>query len=232
MQSDQPVPHRVLIFGGTFDPPHIAHVELPQAAARELGCERVIYVLAAVNPLKAGANAAPPTPAHHRLAMLQLALQDVPNAHISTIELDRPGPSYTIDTLKSLVGWAAPTTNAGHAPMVGDAHPTAYLLIGADQALDFHRWKDWREILRQAMPAVMLRPPWTQVAFAAALRQRYGEDQTQRWLGWALKSLPALDVSATDIRSRIRSGQPVAGLIDPRVEAFIRNHGLYRAVGG
>jgi nicotinate-nucleotide adenylyltransferase len=206
---------RVLIFGGTFDPPHHAHVELPKIAARELGCGRIIYVPAAVNPLKARTDAPPPTPATHRLAMLRLALRGMPNVEISTIEVDRPPPSYTIDTLKSLVG-----------PAAAD-RPAAFLLIGADQALDFHRWKDWQGILELATPAVMLRPPWTRERFAAALRDRYDQREADRWLGWTLQTLPMLDVTATDIRSRLAGGRSVSGLLDPRVEAFIRDHELY-----
>jgi nicotinate-nucleotide adenylyltransferase len=147
--------------------------------------------------------------------MLQLALRGMPNVEISTIEVDRPPPSYTIDTLKSLVG-----------PSATD-RPVAFLLIGADQALDFHRWKDWQGILELVTPAVMLRPPWTPERFEAALRDRYEGAEANRWLGWTLQTLPMLDVTATDIRSRLAGGRSVSGLLDPRVEAFIRDHELY-----
>ena len=80
----------ILIFGGTFDPPHLAHTALPPLVARRLDCKRILYIPAAANPLKTDA---PPTAVEHRLAMLRLALADVPDAEISTIELDRPGPS-------------------------------------------------------------------------------------------------------------------------------------------
>ena len=206
-------PSRVLIFGGTFDPPHRAHVELPQAAARELGCERIIYIPAAINPLKASPDQPSPTPAHHRLAMLRLALDGVPNAEISTIELDRAGPSYTIDTLRGLHATAS----------------SAFLLIGADQALDFHRWKDWREILNLATPAMMLRPPWTRSTFQAALRERYDAEEASQWQTRALSTLPIVDVSATEIRKRMAAGSTLNGLVDPRVEAYIRKNRLYGA---
>ena len=232
-------PSRILIFGGTFDPPHRAHIELPQAAARELKCDRIIYIPAAINPLKAAPGTPPPTPANHRLAMLRLALADVPTVEISTIELDRSEdrPSYTIDTLREVVGWAQPTATSTGASSrrrsnddsaVGDAHPTLFLLIGADQSLDFHRWKDWREILKLATPAVMLRPPWTQATYAKALRQRYDADETRQWEERTLKRLPMIDVSATEIRRRIADGESTDGLVDPRVAAYVREHGLYR----
>lgn len=204
-----------LLFGGTFDPPHRAHVELPQIAARELGCDRIVYIPAAINPLKAPHAPAPPqpppTPGHHRLAMLRLALQDAPSAEINDIELNRQGPSYTIDTLRAL------RTDASNA----------FLLIGADQALDFHRWKDWREILERATPAVMLRPPWTADSFAAALRERYDQNEARQWQGWTLQTLPTIDISATDVRARARQHRPLTGLVPPTVEAYIRTHGLY-----
>ena len=203
----------MLIFGGTFDPPHRAHVELPQAAARELGCERIIYIPAAINPLKASPDQPSPTPAHHRLAMLRLALDGVPNAEISTIELDRAGPSYTIDTLRGLHATAS----------------SAFLLIGADQALDFHRWKDWREILNLATPAMMLRPPWTRSTFQAALRERYDAEEASQWQTRVLSTLPIVDVSATEIRKRMAAGSTLNGLVDPRVEAYIRKNRLYGA---
>ena len=203
----------MLIFGGTFDPPHRAHVELPQAAARELGCERIIYIPAAINPLKASPDQPSPTPAHHRLAMLRLALDGVPNAEISTIELDRAGPSYTIDTLRGLHATAS----------------SAFLLIGADQALDFHRWKDWREILNLVTPAMMLRPPWTRSTFQAALRERYDAEEASQWQTRVLSTLPIVDVSATEIRKRMAAGSTLNGLVDPRVEAYIRKNRLYGA---
>jgi nicotinate-nucleotide adenylyltransferase len=226
-------PQRTLIFGGTFDPPHRAHVELPQLAARELGCQRILYVPAAINPLKGAADAPPPTPAIHRLAMLKLALQDVPNAEISTIELERPGPSYTIDTLKALAGQAPSTATvaatASSAPPGAGSTPLGkmFLLIGADQALDFHRWKDWTEILRLATPAVMLRPPWTRETFAAALRERYGEDGWPVWERCTLNALPTLEISATEIRRRLQRGRPLTGLVHPRVEAYVRSNRLF-----
>ncbi len=233
-------PSRVLIFGGTFDPPHRAHIELPQAAARELGCDRIVYVPAAINPLKMSPNMPPPTPAHHRLAMLRLALRDVPNVEISTIEIDRAaaekGPSYTIDTLRALQQEsgkregerAAEAAGAAGAVGAAGAEGTAmHLLIGADQALDFHRWKDWEEILKLATPAVMLRPPWTQASFAAALRQRYSETESRRWESWTLRTLPMIDVSATKVRRMLAEGKQIDDILPLTIQAFIHANHLY-----
>jgi nicotinate-nucleotide adenylyltransferase len=203
-------PQRILVFGGTFDPPHRAHVELPPLIARQLGCELIIYVPAAANPLKAEE----PTAAHHRLAMLQLALRDVPMAEISTIELERPGPSYTIDTLEELRRRLGPAAELR-------------LLIGADQALDFHRWKDWDRIIELAPPAVMLRPPWNAQTLAEELRSRLGPREAEQWRGWLMEA-PVIPASGTDVRERQRAGEAVRDPLDPAVAAYIREHSLYR----
>lgn len=202
-------PPPVLIFGGTFDPPHRAHVELPRQALQAAGAARVIYVPAARSPLKDA-----PTPAPHRLAMLRLALQGQSWATISTIELDRRdsgGPSYTIDTLRQLRSQLGPDT-----PM--------RLLLGADQVQEFHRWKNPRQIIALAEPLVMLRPPQTRQSLLAAFPS---EDERQQWNARIL-DLPPMDVSATDVRNRLSRGHSIASLVHPAVAAYIAAHHLYR----
>lgn len=219
-----PTTGKILLFGGTFDPPHVAHSHLPALAAAQLGCDRIIYIPAAINPLKA---ATPPTAKEHRLAMLVLALEDVPNAAISSIELERAGPSYTIDTLRALKkALAGPGDRQESKGQATDFH----LLIGVDQALEFHRWKEWEQILKLATPAVMLRPPWTRESFAKELAAAYGPQEAARWLSWTLeKGLPQMEVSATDLRGRLQRGEPVDGQLSPAVAAYIRANGLYSA---
>src|SRR5262245_29374614 len=181
------VPRRILVFGGTFDPPHIAHANLPELAARQLECDEIIYVPAAINPLK---QDHPPTAKEHRLAMLLLAIANIPNAKISAIELDRKGPSYTIDTLRALRQQFAssgdsPRTKPSRSkrPMPSsssDPPPEFRLLLGCDQALSFHEWKDWQEILKLATPAVMVRPPWTPKSFERELRAAYSAVEAEQ----------------------------------------------------
>ncbi len=204
------MPGGILIFGGTFDPPHIAHVKLPPLAADQLRCERIIYVPAAINPLKADT---PPTASHHRLAMLQLAVRDVPRAEVSTIELDRAGPSYMVDTLEAF------RDSFGQTPM--------YLLIGADQAVEFHKWRRWDRIVELARPAVMIRPPWDQHTFESAVRERYSGEEAERWTNWTL-DLPRIDVNATEVRRRLAAGRDVRDMLRPQVLAYIDKHLLYR----
>ena len=203
-------PKRILIFGGTFDPPHRAHVDLPVLVARELECERIVYVPAAQNPLK---GEPPIASAEHRLAMLRLAIRAMPIAAISTVELDRGGPSYFVETLEAL------------RAELGDG-VNLHFLIGADQAVDFRRWKDCERILRLATPAVLLRPPWTRDRLLDALVGAHGEDEGRRWMD-RVTTAPLLDVSATELRRTLAAGEEPIGALDAAVAAYVREHGLY-----
>jgi nicotinate-nucleotide adenylyltransferase len=203
---------RILIFGGTFDPPHRAHTELPPMIAERIDCDRLLYVPAALNPLK---RDSPPTAAEHRLAMLRLAIADVPDAEVATLELEREGPSYTVDTLEEL------------RDRFGE-QAELRLLIGADQAVEFHRWKDWRRIIELATPVVMLRPPWDRDRFRQELEQHYEGGIVERWLAWTI-DVPAIDISSSGIRHRIESGEDLTDLLHEDVAEYIHQHGLYRS---
>jgi nicotinate-nucleotide adenylyltransferase len=222
----------VLVFGGTFDPPHLAHARLPALAAQQLKCDEILYIPAAINPLKSDTK---PAPKEHRVAMLLLAIADVPGAKISTIELDRQGKSYTIDTLRALheayssQARVSAAQRRGRSPQASGPKPQAafHLLIGCDQALDFRRWKQWQEILTLATPAVMLRPPWTPKKLAEALKSKHSAAEAERWLSWTL-NLPLIDINATEIRQRLSNGASVDGMLAPAVAEYIRVNGLYQ----
>lgn len=231
--EDNHLPQRILVFGGTFDPPHLAHAILPAQAAVQLSCDRILYVPAAVNPLKTNQ---PLASNEDRLAMLLLATADIPNAKISTIELDRPGPSYTVDTLRAVrqhyargrVTAAAASRRSSAASIEENPEPEFRLLIGCDQALDFHRWKEWQQILTLATPAVMVRPPWNDASFRSALEAKYSEVEAESWKSWTLR-LPLLEMNATEIRQRLRAGddKSVRDWLDPAVLDYIRTNRLY-----
>ena len=123
----------ILIYGGSFDPPHRGHVKLPALATEAVGADAVAYVPTAQSPLKARLSG---TSTRHRLAMLKLALQSAPRAQVLTDEIDRgdDGPNYTIDTLMRLRVRLGPDT-------------ALRLLIGGDQLRQFDRWRDWRRVI-------------------------------------------------------------------------------------
>ncbi len=204
----------VLIFGGSFDPPTTAHRILPIRAAQLLGSHRVIYVPAAVSPHKLDA---PPLDAGHRLAMLERAIDGQSPAEIDRVELEREGPSYMVDTVHAL------------RERIDDGTPLR-LLIGDDQAVSFHRWKDWREIMEIAEPSVLPRLFPTPETFADGLRAAgvWSDGHIRQWCHWRL-DLPIMDVEATIIRNRIQTGQSVDDLLPAAVEAYVRAHDLYRA---
>ncbi|MDP7005635.1 MAG: nicotinate (nicotinamide) nucleotide adenylyltransferase [Phycisphaerales bacterium] len=128
---------RTLLYGGSFDPPHIAHVEIPHEAMKFLQFDNILYVPAFQSPLKDKT----PSADRHRLAMLKLALTGCSWASISTIEIDRKGTSYTIDTIEALK----------------DEYDELRLLIGADQWAQFKNWRRWEDIVALANPAIMPR---------------------------------------------------------------------------
>lgn len=202
-------PPRWLLFGGSFDPPHRGHAELPRRAAETIGASRILYIPARLNPLK---RSTPPAPPPHRLAMLRLALEGDPRCEIRTLELDREGPSYTVETLRQLAAEAAAATPPARL----------VLLVGADAALGFPKWRDPAAIASLAEVAVMLRPPLDEAAFrdayAAAWRDAGRSPAIEpRWV-LDLGSDPA---SSTAARHGERSDLP------PAVAAYIREHGLY-----
>jgi nicotinate-nucleotide adenylyltransferase len=197
----------VLVFGGSFDPPTLAHVTLPPLAAESIGASRLIYVPVAVSPHKTDT---PPTSAKHRLAMLRLALADTDGAEIDTRELDRGGVSRTIDTLESLRAEV-------------DASVSLRLLIGTDQARSFDRWYRWEEILRLADPVVMARGDDEVREVLADIEQTQGRPAAAEWMN-RLLTLPRMDHSSTRARAAttcLRDDVPEA------VAAYIESHELY-----
>ena len=191
---------RLGLFGGSFDPVHRTHVELARSALAELVLDRVLWIPAGQPWQKARTL----TPAVHREAMLRLATADEPRFVIDRRELDRAGPTYTVDTVREL--------RAEHP----DA--TLFLIIGQDQYAGFHTWQGWPEILQQVVLAVANRPGAAPAVDPAVLRHRH-----------QVVPLPMRDIAATDIRARVAAGLPITHLVPPEVARYIDLHGLYRA---
>lgn len=196
-------PARIGIFGGSFDPVHNAHVALAQSALGALRLDQVRWVPAG-NPWQ---KARAMTPAADRVAMVQAAIAQEPRFVLDRIEVDRAGPSYTLDTVRAL--------QAAH-PGVRPATQWV-LLIGQDQYVGLHTWNDWRSLLALVELAVANRP-------GAALQPHA---DVQRF-PHRMVPLPMLDISSTDIRARVAAGQDISQLVPPGVARYIETHGLYR----
>lgn len=179
--------------------------------AREaIGADVVAYVPAGVSPFKRGETG---TSAHHRLRMLELALQDVDQAVIVTDELDRARDdeaSYTVETLERLHDRLREGTRMR-------------LLIGADQLRRFDRWRSPERIIESAEPVVMLRPPDTRDSLLAELPAGYDKHV---W-GTRIVELPVMDISSTMVRQRVAAGKGIDELVPAGVARYIRENQLY-----
>lgn len=231
----------VLLFGGSFDPPHRGHVE-PAVAARDhaLGVGAwLVYVPAARSPHKTTAPAAPDA---HRVAMLRLIAADIPRAAVWTDELDRaaasasavsavsaasdaaspsqPEPQYWVDTLR-------------RARAAAGSAATLAFLIGADQAVAFHRWREPRRMLTLARPVVVLRPPLHDRATLRAEMAASGFWSPEELDGWdraVCTAAPQINASATAVRAAHKGHAAHAGKalsLHPAVAAYIAQHGVY-----
>ena len=198
---------RLGVLGGTFDPVHRGHLALAGAARDELGLEQVLFVPAGQPWRKTGQEIGAN---EDRLAMLCLALEGDPSFQIATLELERSGPSYTADTLEALA-----------AQRRGDE---MYFIVGQDALADLPNWVRPERILELARLAVARRPEVSAEALEEAQRRVPALRERVVWL-----KMPPVEVSATEIRERVRRGQPIRGMVPAAVADYIRQHGLYRA---
>jgi nicotinate-nucleotide adenylyltransferase len=216
---------RTGILGGTFDPIHLGHLAVADAAREHLGLDAVWVVPTLVPPHRASGPAAS---AYHRFAMAALSCADRPGLDACDIELDRPGPSYTADTLRHLHG-------AGHAAW------QLFFITGADAFAEIATWRDYPAVMDFANFVIVSRPSLAATALpgrlpALAARMRLAErgattvvDDRATWIYLVDRATP--DVSSTDIRARIRAGRTIDGLVPPVVSDYIQRHGLYRDPG-
>ena len=195
-------PRRMGVFGGAFDPPHRAHVDLARAALAQLGLDelRILPTGDAWHKLR------PLSPAVHRLAMAKLAFEGLPRVVIDERELQRAGPSYTIDTLEALARESA--------------QPPAelYLLMGGDQWAALGSWHRWQDVAKLASLCVLDRP--------GAPRPAHDGVPAPIWL-----QAPPKDLSATAVREGLKDGrlspQDLNALLPEAVARYISAHGLY-----
>lgn len=197
---------RLGIFGGTFDPPHLGHLILAQEACAQLRLARVLWVLTPVPPHKLGQAI---TPVHHRLAMLERALQDEARFEISRLELERPGPHYTADTLRALQ----------------DLYPSAdlILLLGGDSLRDLPTWRFAPELVAACCEIGVMRRPADSIDLAALEEQVPGVQGRVRFV-----DAPLLEIASSEIRRRVRQGQPFRYFLTSAVYRYILDQNLYR----
>ena len=197
---------RIGILGGTFDPPHIGHLILAEEAWALLGLDCVYFVPAGDPPHKRGE---PLSPAVHRRRMVELAIADNPHFLLSTVDIDRPGPHYTIVMMR----------------LLRDAHPPGtelYFLMGLDSLVDLPHWHQADRLIANCQLVAL---------------SRYGYTVDWEELEAALPGvreqviqLPMLELEIAShvIQQRVREGLPIRYQVLPAVEAYVREQGLYR----
>lgn len=203
---------RVGMLGGSFDPPHLAHRQLAEAAIEQLRLD-VLHIMPTG---QAWHKTRALTPALHRVAMCELAFEDVMKARVDARETQREGPTYTFDTLTELAS----------------EYPSAelFLIIGADQLLAFKRWVRWTDILNMAHLVVAQRPP----AMGAQMRDiaPRNTDLSEVAVAHLPLEMPLSTTSATAIRALISAGFPadsdLNNLLSPDVAGYISTHSLYQ----
>jgi nicotinate-nucleotide adenylyltransferase len=203
---------KIGLFGGTFDPPHIGHAAVAADVADALRLDRVLWIPAGEPPHK---DPDQPSPSRLRMDMVREAIRADPRFEASAIELERPGASFTVDTVRELRA----------------RHPEAelFVIVGVDQYRALDTWRDPREILEHARFVVMDRAGATPDEF----HPRVLEGIERGPLGDG--SLPPVvfvpvrrvDLSSSGVRERARAGESITGLVDPGVEVVVAREGLY-----
>jgi nicotinate-nucleotide adenylyltransferase len=197
-------PRRIGVLGGTFDPIHNGHVVAAVDARHHARLDTVLLVVANVPWQKADVREV--TPAAHRFALVEAALDGVDGVEASRIEIDRGGESVTIDTIDEL--------------QAADPDAELFVVVGADVVMGLDRWRRIDDLRRRAGLVVVNRP---------------GSDGWFGALGWAhgieTVEIPGLEISGTDVRRRVADGRPIDGLVPPAAVRLIRELGLYAGRG-
>ena len=203
---------RIACFGGTFDPVHNGHLIVADAIARRCGFERVLLIPTSCPPHKPPPSAS----AADRLEMLRLAVEGKPLLEVCDLEITRPGPSYTIDTVAQL------RSRFGRNVEI-------HWIIGADMLAELSRWHRADELLEQVRFVIVLRPGWQgrmEEAFAA-LSDSFTHEQIDM-LRASVVPAPLVDISSSRVRQLVGDGRPVEDLIPTLVSSYINSHALYR----
>jgi nicotinate-nucleotide adenylyltransferase len=196
------VGRRLGVMGGTFDPIHYGHLVTAEEALMQFALDAVVFVPTGQPWMKEGREVSPP---EDRYLMTVIATASNPRFQVSRVEIDREGPTYTVDTLKTLAA----------------EHPDAelYFITGADAMLEILEWKDPEEVLSLAHFIAATRPGYDLTRF---------ESMAPRHTNVSLMSIPALAISSTDVRGRVGEGRPIRYLVPEGVKSYIEKADLYR----
>ncbi len=195
---------RLGILGGTFNPPHLGHLVCAQEAHSKLGLDRVLFVPASIPPHKAVEYEPGPG---HRLKLCGLAVAGDERFAVSDMELQREGPSFTVDTLNLL------STQVPQDELV--------LILGGDIAAGLTEWHEPEQVLALATVAIAERRGTPRDAVDRTLAQLPGGDRARFF------AMPRIEVSSTMLRRRVSAGEPIRYFVPDQVEGYIRRHGLY-----
>jgi nicotinate-nucleotide adenylyltransferase len=194
------------LFGGTFDPPHIGHLILSADTRSQLGLDRLLWILTPNPPHK---QDQPITPLENRLAMVKLAISDDRHFELSTVEIDRPGPYYALDTVK----------------IISEQYPAADLvyLMGGDSLRDLPTWHCPPDLVAELRFIGVMRRPGDSIDLPALEKIIPGLTAKVRFV-----DAPLLDIAAHEIRQRVADGRPFRYFLPPAVYDYIVEHNLYR----
>src|SRR5512138_3750543 len=197
---------RLGLFGGTFDPPHVGHLILASEARAQLKLNRVLWTVTPEPPHKQDQVI---TPLEHRLAMVKLAIEDNPFFELSDIELNRPGPHYTVDTIKIL---SEQNPNAEIVPV-----------IGGDSLQDLPTWHHPKELVYAAHWVGVMRRPGEEVNLEKLERELPGIKSKVHYV-----DAPLLEIASREIRNRVATGKPFRYYLPNPVYEYIEQHHLYQ----
>ncbi len=196
------------ILGGTFDPIQLAHLAVAEEARARLDLAEIIFVLAGLPWLKTNS---PISTAEHRIQMVRLAIADKPYFKLSTVEIDRAGPSYSVDTVTELQGQLG----------AGDE---LFFILGWDSLAELPLWREPSRLIKMCRLVAVPRPGYS----APDLKKLEADipGLSQRVI---LMDKPEIDISATDIRNRVTRGLSISHLVPEPVERYIKQNRLYMA---